>query len=93
MDLIYVFAICFLIFFFNESDTSLPGHGVQQRPKIFYDEEQTNKQTKKERTEWSAVKNIERREKKRKKSGEERQNKKNKKGMTGAREKESDLTR
>ena len=64
---------------------------MQQRPKIFYDEEQTNKQTKKERTEWSAVKNIERREKKRKKSGEERQNKK--KGMTGAREKESDLTR
>ena len=53
---------------------------------------QTNKQTK-ERTEWSAVKNIERREKKRKKSGEERQNKKKKKGMTGAREKESDLTR
>ena len=52
---------------------------MQQRPKIFYDEEQTNKQTKKERTEWSAVKNIERREKKRKKSGEERQTKKKKK--------------
>ena len=51
---------------------------MQQRPKIFYDKEQTNKQTKKERTEWSAVKNIERREKKRKKSGEERQNKKKK---------------
>ena len=66
---------------------------MQQRPKIFYDEEQTNKQTKKERTEWSAVKNIERREKKRKKSGEERQNKKKKKGMTGVSEKESDLTR
>ena len=36
-------------FFFNGFETSLPGHGVQQKAKIFCDEEQKKKRKKRKK--------------------------------------------